>query len=159
MLKLVTLVAALAAASIAAPADGQQRQQRQQQQQVNQRSSYELGPLWSVSMIDVEDGQFENYMDWLSQQWRSNQAFAKQQGWLLDYHILGNENRRPGEPDLYLITRFKDYPSAAENERREAIMLRRMQTDVRTAEQQSGQRSVMRKQMGSMMLRELPFRK
>ena len=38
-------------------------------------------------------------------------------------------------------------------------MLRRMQTDFRTAEQQSGARVVMRKQLGSMLLRELPFRR
>ena len=156
MMKSLAFAAAVAAVAIASPAASQQRPQ--QQQQGSQRA-YELGPLWEISMIDVEDGQFENYMDFLSGQWRANQAYAKQQGWLLDYYILGNENRRPGEPDLYLITRYRDHPSAAEIERRDQIMLRRMQTDARTAEQQSGQRVVMRKQMGSMLLRELPFRR
>ncbi len=156
MMKPLAFAAAIAAVAIASPAAAQQRQQPQQQ---SSQRAYELGPLWEVSMIDVEDGQFENYMDFLSGQWRANQAYAKQQGWLLDYYILGNENRRPGEPDLYLITRYRDHPTAAEIERRDQIMLRRMQTDARTAEQQSGQRVVMRKQMGSMLLRELPFRR
>lgn len=120
-----------------------------------QDSSYELGPLWNVGMIDVEDGQFEAYMDWLNGRWKENQRFAKSQGWALDYYILANENSRAGEPDLYLITRYADYPSNAELKRREAIMLKRAQSDVRTQDKESGARVKMRTQMGSMMLREL----
>jgi hypothetical protein len=120
-----------------------------------QDSSYELGPLWNVGMIDVEDGQFETYMDWLNGRWKDNQRFAKSQGWSMDYFILANENPRPGEPDLYLITRYADYPSNAEIKRREALMLKRSQTDVRTQDRQSGERVKMRTQMGSMLLREL----
>jgi hypothetical protein len=117
--------------------------------------SYELGALWNISMIDVEDGQFENYMTWLDGQWKANQKFAKQQGWLLDYHILSNDNNRPGEPDLYLITRYADYPSRAEIKRRDAMMLQRMQKTPQVLDQESGARVKMRTQMGSMLLREL----
>jgi hypothetical protein len=117
--------------------------------------SYELGALWNISMIDVEDGQFENYMTWLDGQWKANQKFAKQQGWLLDYHILSNDNNRPGEPDLYLITRYADYPSNAEIKRRDALMLQRMQKTPQVLDQESGARVKMRTQMGSMLLREL----
>lgn len=152
MVKLALIAAAAAGMAVAAPAAAQQSSAPQQ-------SSYRLGPLWNMSMIDVEDGQFEAYMDWLSRQWQDNQKFAKQQGWLLDYYILANENSRPGEPDLYLVTRYNDFPSTKEIERRDEIILKRMQMDARTADQQSGQRGTMRKQMGSMLLRELPFRK
>jgi hypothetical protein len=122
---------------------------------IAQDSSYELGSLWSIGMIDVEDGQFEAYMDWLNGRWKDNQRFAKQQGWLLEYHILSNDNNRAGEPDLYLITRYADYPSNAELKRREAIMLKHNQSDVRTMDKESGNRVKMRTQMGSMLLREL----
>lgn len=122
---------------------------------IAQDSSYDLGPLWTVGMIDVEDGQFEAYMDWLNGRWKENQRFAKSQGWSLDYYILSNDNSRPGEPDLYLITRYADFPNNAEIKRREAIMLKRQQTNVRTQDKESGQRVKMRTQMGSMMLREL----
>ena len=74
-----------------------------------------LGPLWTAARIDVDDGQYENYMDWLMKVWADNQAFAKSQGWILDYHILDSVNPRDGEPDLILITRFADFPSAARN--------------------------------------------
>ena len=122
---------------------------------ISQQSSYKPGPLWTAARIDVEDGQFENYMDWLMKVWESNQAFAKSQGWILNYHILDSVNPRDGEPDLILITSFADFPSAAEIERRTAIMNQRMNQDDHSADAASGQRNKMRRQMGSVLYREL----
>lgn len=123
-----------------------------------QQSSYKPGGLWTAGRIDVEDGQYENYMDWLTKTWVANQAFAKSQGWILDYHILDNMNPRDGEPDLILITRFADFPSVAETERRNAIINKRMSQDDHSADAASGQRAKMRRQMGSIMYRELHAR-
>lgn len=142
MRKFLAVAACAAALTLSGPA-------------VSQESSYDLGGFWNIGMIDVEDGQFEAYLDWLNGRWKENQRFAKSQGWNLDYHILSNDSSRPGEPDLYLITRFADYPSNAELKRREAIMLKRAQSDVRTQDKESGARVKMRTQMGSMLLREL----
>ncbi|HET7816543.1 MAG TPA: hypothetical protein VFK58_03075 [Sphingomicrobium sp.] len=120
-----------------------------------QDSAVKPGPLWNVSRIDVLDGKFEDYMDFLTKTWADNQAFAKSQGWILDYHILDNINARDGEPDIILITRFADYVPVAELERRNAIMNKRMNQTDRTADQASGARGVMRKLMGNVMYREL----
>lgn len=120
-----------------------------------QQSSYKLGSMWTAARIDVEDGQFENYLDWLTKVWADNQAFSKSQGWILDYHILDNVNPRDGEPDLILLTRFADFPSVAEIDRRNAVMNQRMSQDDHTADAASGQRNKMRRQMGSILYREL----
>lgn len=134
--------AALAVATMTTPALAQQ-------------SSYKAGPYWQASRIAVEDGQFENYMDWLNRVWADNQAYAKSQGWILDYHILRNVNRRDGEPDLILLTSFADYPSAAELDRRTDIMNARMKLDDHSAATASGERGKMRKQVGSTLYQEL----
>ena len=120
-----------------------------------QESSYKLGPLWTAGRIDVEDGQYENYMDWLNKVWVDNQAFAKSQGWILDYYILDNINPRDGEPDLILLTRFNDFPSVAELDRRNAIINKRMNQDDHSADAASGERKKMRRQMGSVLYREI----
>jgi len=125
---------------------------------IAQESSYKLGPLWTAGRIDVEDGQYENYLDWLTKVWVGNQAFAKSQGWILDYYILDNINARDGEPDLILLTRFADYPSVAETERRNAIINKRMSQDDHSADAASGARTKMRRQMGSVLYRELQKR-
>ena len=122
---------------------------------IAQQSAMKPGPMWNAARIDVVDGQTENYLDWLAKTWASNQAFAKSQGWLLDYHILESVNPRDGEPDIILITTFKDYPSAAESERRNEIINKRMQQDDHTADAASGQRGAMRKLMGSVLYQEL----
>lgn len=142
MRKLTIALATLASSVMAMPA-------------IAQDSSYKLGPLWTAARIDVEDGQHENYMDWLGKVWAANQAYAKSQGWILDYYILDNMNARDGEADLILITRYADFPSVAEIERRGKIMNERMKLDDHSADAASGQRVKMRRQMGSTMYREL----
>lgn len=120
-----------------------------------QQSSYKSGDLWVAARIDVEDGQFENYMDWLNKVWAPNQEFAKSQGWINAYHVLSNVNARDGEPDLILITQFTEMPSVAEGERRDAIMNQRMNQDDHSSDAASGARTKMRRQIGSTLYREL----
>jgi hypothetical protein len=123
-----------------------------------QQSSVKPGPLWTAARIDVEDGQYENYMDWLAKVWVPNQEFAKSQGWVNDYYILDNINGRDGEPDIILISRFHDFPTPAEIERRNGIMNERMKQDDHSAEAASGQRGKMRRLMGSILYREVQKR-
>ena len=145
MKKWIIGIAALATALGGAPA-------------VAQQSSYKLGPMWTASRIVVEDGQFENYMDFLTKTWADNQAFAKSQGWILDYYILNSVNPRDGEPDIVLLSRFADFPSVKEIDRRSAIMNQRMSQDDHQAEAASGERTKMRRLAGSVLYRELQKR-
>jgi hypothetical protein len=120
-----------------------------------QQSSVKPGQLWNVNRIDVEDGQYENYMDYLTKVWVPSQEFAKSQGWITDYFILDTMNAREGEPDLVLVTRFNEFPTVAEMEKRNAIMNERMKQDDHSAETANGQRGSMRKFKGSITYREM----
>lgn len=142
MRKLMIAAAGLAAALTSTPA-------------LSQQSSMKPGPLWTAARIEVLDGQMQNYLDWLAKTWAANQDYAKSQGWLLEYNILQSINPRDGEPNIILITRFKDFPSAEELERRNTLMNQRMQQDDHSAAAASGQRNAMRRQMGSVLYREL----
>ena len=142
MRKFLMTAAALAAAAYSMPA-------------LSQASAMKAGPLWTAARIEVHDGQLQNYLDWLASTWSANQEFAKSQGWLLEYHVLQSVNPRDGEPNIVLLTRFNDMPSAAEVERRNEIMNKRMNQDAHSAATASGQRNSMRRQMGSVLYREL----
>lgn len=120
-----------------------------------QDSAVKGGPFWQANRIYVEDGQFENYMDWLTKTWMSNQEYAKSQGWLLEYHILNSVNPRDGEPNVILLTRFNDMPSAAEADRRGALINKHMGQTDRSADAASGDRMKMRKLMGSALYVEM----
>jgi hypothetical protein len=120
-----------------------------------QQSSMKPGPLWTAARIYVEDGQMPNYMDYLTKTWVDLQDYSKAQGWLLEYHVLQSVNPRDGEPNIVLLTRFNDFPSAAETDRRNDLINKRLGLDSHGAAAASGERTKIRKQMGSVMYREL----
>ena len=119
-----------------------------------QQSAMKDGALWTAARIAVEEGQMENYMDYLAKTWTVNQEYSKSQGWLLDYHILQSVNPRDGEPNIILISRFADMPSAAESERRSEVLNKRASQDDHSAAAASGKRNAMRKLQGSILYRE-----
>ena len=145
MRKLVISAAALAILATSLPA-------------IAQQSSVKANGYWTAARIDVADGQFENYMDYLTKVWAPNQEYAKSQGWVSEYHILSTMNARQGEPEIVLVTRFADFPSIAEQERRNKVMNDRMKQDDHAAETASGQRTKMRELSGSVMYQELTKR-
>lgn len=116
------------------------------------------GDYVSVSMISVQDGHDLDYMNYLAGSWRKSQDFAKAQGWITSYEILANVHRRAGEPDYYLVVRFPRFADKAEEDRRDAQYFAHMQTT--TAQQQAGSadRAKYRTQMGSQLLRDLPWK-
>lgn len=120
-----------------------------------QQSVFKAGPMWTAARIAVEDGQMQNYMDFLNKTWTESQAFAKSQGWLLDYYVLQSVNPRDGEPNVVLLTRYPDMPTAAEAERRNVLMNQHMSQDDHSAAAASGVRNAMRHQMGSVLFREM----
>ena len=111
------------------------------------------GDYVEVGMIQVDDGHDLEYLNYLAGLWRRNQDYAKAQGWITGYEILSNENKRPGEPDLYLVTRYKEFASTAEGKRRNDVM--RGVNKMTDAEMQaaSAGRATYRRQMGSQLLR------
>ena len=62
------------------------------------------GDFWEVAEIDVNDGQFSNYADYLAEPLASKPEFAKSKGWIKDYMVFAVQNARAGEPDLYLVS-------------------------------------------------------
>ena len=126
---------------------------------VAQRSTYDPASYWDVGMIDVEDGQFENYMDWISTEWKKQQEWMKSKGYILDYHILSNGYKRGTEPDLYLITVYAEMPTPAKEKKMNDEFVAMMQRDEHKLDAESGVRTKMRTVMGGMLLRELTLRK
>ncbi|CAN5274348.1 hypothetical protein BH11PSE10_BH11PSE10_17470 [soil metagenome] len=125
---------------------------------VAQSSSYTPGTVWNFSSIQIEPGQFENYMDFLAKTWKKSNEFGAKEGTVLSYHVLQVNNPRHGDPDLILAIESKDYMTTADQlamqKRWEAFMA----TDARKADMAGGERKVMRKILGSMELQELKLK-
>ena len=123
-----------------------------------QDSSYTPGGYTDVSDIDVLDGQFENYMDYLSGSWKKQQEFAKSKGYITSYQVLSNPYARDGEPDLYLVINYPKVYDAAEELRQQKEFEAFMKADTRTLAAQYGARSTMRRPMGQAQLREIKLK-
>lgn len=123
-----------------------------------QESPYTPGTYWTVQGIFIQDGQFENYMDYIAGSYRRSQDFARRSGWITGYRIFQNVNRREGEPDLYLITEVPRLATPQEDAERERQLNTYMQQTTRQATEGSGQRVTMRRLGSNVLLQELNLR-
>ncbi len=71
---------------------------------------------------------------------------------------MSNVHPRDGEPDLYLIVEFKDWPSNAEAKRQQDEFVAMMKQDEHQMAAASGERAVMRRQMGQTLMQEVIFK-
>ncbi len=121
-------------------------------------SRYEYGNVWYVSDIDVLDGQFENYMTWLADEWVKFRKLNAQYGNEVGYHVLVNTQPRAGEPDLYLVTISKDFQTIAEGLATEKKINEATAKDRKQFEKEGAERAPMRKTMGTIELLELKLK-
>jgi hypothetical protein len=67
------------------------------------------GPVVNVAAIRTVDGHFDDYMHWLSTTWKTQEEAAKAAGLITRYRVLVVEARGPHDPDVYLVTEFKNW--------------------------------------------------
>jgi hypothetical protein len=69
---------------------------------------YTEGAVVQVSAVRTEPGMFEDYMKYLAGAYKQSMEEQKKAGVILDYSIYAAVPRREGDPDLYLITVYKN---------------------------------------------------
>ena len=67
------------------------------------------GPVVNVAAIRTVDGHFDDYMHWLSTTWKKQEEAAKAAGLVTSYRVLVVEARSPQDPDIYLVTEYKNW--------------------------------------------------
>ena len=67
------------------------------------------GPVINVSSIRTVDGHFDDYMHWLATTYKKEQEAAKKAGIIIAYRVIVIEARGPNEPDILLVTEFKNW--------------------------------------------------
>ena len=117
------------------------------------------GDYVEVSQVTIDDGHYLDYATFLASTWRTQQEFGKSQGWITSYEVLANVNKRPGEPDLILVTRFKNFADGDEGDRRNKAFLNHMKATDVAMEAASGERAKYRHVIGSQLWQEMDWRK
>ncbi|MGB6605473.1 MAG: hypothetical protein WBE65_14405 [Steroidobacteraceae bacterium] len=67
------------------------------------------GPVINVAAIRTVDGHFDDYMHWLRTVYKAQQDAAKKAGLITGYRVIVVEARGANDPDIYLVTEFKDW--------------------------------------------------
>jgi hypothetical protein len=67
------------------------------------------GPVVNVASIRTVDGHFDDYVHWLATTWKKQQETAKAKGLITSYRVMVVEARTPNDPDILLITEFKNW--------------------------------------------------
>lgn len=116
------------------------------------------GDYWDVSAITVKDGGGLKYANWLADEWRKGNEFAKSKGWIKDYFVLSNVHPRKGEADLYLVRVFESMPSGPEGEKRGEEYREWRKKSVADMVSESGNRAEYREVTSSSLLQVLNFR-
>lgn len=119
---------------------------------------YDVGPVWSISRIEVKPGQGDAYMAYLNRGWKATRLANQKSGHELSYKILSLEDPRDGEPNLLLMIQYKNHAafdrpldeSDAVTKAVEASMGKTMPV---------ADRETMRKSHGNRTAQELVFKK
>ena len=62
----------------------------------------------NVSSIRTEPGKFEDYLAWLAGPYKQLMEAQKAAGLIVDYAVYATTPRSPNDPDLYLVTVYKN---------------------------------------------------
>ena len=83
---------------------------------------YTEGPVLIVSSIRTEPGMFEEYMKYLAGPYKQLMEGYKKAGIIVDYSVYTATPQSPHDPDLYLVTVYKNMAALdGLNERSDAI--------------------------------------
>ncbi len=113
------------------------------------------GDYVEVTGVTVDDGHYMDYASFLSGYYKAQEQFAIKQGWQTGWELLANVHKRAGEPDLYLVRRYRDLPDGAEGEKRAAKIRAEVKMSDAQMEAASGDRAKFRHIMGSQLLQVL----
>ena len=117
------------------------------------------GDYVSVTAISIDDGHYLDYANFLAGFYRAQEDYAVKQGWQTSWEIMANVHPRKGEPDLYLLRRFKNIPDGAEGERRSQMIRDNVKQTDAQMETASGDRAKFRQVDSDMLLQELKYKK
>ena len=116
------------------------------------------GDYVEVTGVSVDDGHNLDYARFLTGFYRAQEQYAISQGWETSWEIMRNVNKRKGEPDLFLVRRYKSLPDGAEGERRAAMVREQVRMSDAEMAAASGDRAKFRHIESNMLLQVLRIR-
>ena len=115
---------------------------------------YNDGPVINVSSIRTVDGHFDDYMHWLATGYKKQQEAAKKAGITTAYRVIVVEARGPNDPDILLVTEFKNWAALDGLGGKLDALSAQIQGSVEKAAQSQVERAQIRTVLGSRTAQE-----
>jgi hypothetical protein len=116
---------------------------------------YAEGPVINVARVRTETGRFDDYMKYVSTTWKAEQEAAKKAGYILDYQVLMVEPRNENDPDLLLVTTYKNWAALDGSFEKGDAVAKLVEGSVAASNQGAVDRGKMRRVLGSMTMQVL----
>jgi len=112
------------------------------------------GPVINTAYIRTVDGHFDDYMAWLATSWKKEQEASKKAGLITAYHVLVVEAHGPNDPDVILVTEYKNWAALDHLGSRSDVISAQIEGSVQKANQSEADRAKIRTVLGSRTMQE-----
>jgi hypothetical protein len=119
---------------------------------------FEKGPVWDFAQIKTVDGHFDDYMKYVSTDWKAQEEALKKAGRILDYKVFLVADPRQGEPDIILATEFKNMAEFDRPAADEYAMQAKISGSIAMSNQEQAARSAIRTVQGDVVMREITLK-
>jgi len=119
---------------------------------------YTEGVVVNVARIRTVDGKFDDYMRWLGTTWKQQQEAAKKAGYLLSYEVIAVEPRTPDDPDLLLLTRYKNWAALDGANDKADLITKQMGSTPAAEDKAQVERASIRRVLGSSTMQVLDLK-
>jgi hypothetical protein len=116
--------------------------------------NWDDGPVINVGYIRTIDGHFDDYMKWLATTYRQEQEAAKKAGLILSYRVVVAEPHGPHDPDILLVTEYKNWAALDRLGSRFEAVLTQVEGSVDKANQSEVDRAKIRTVLGAQTFQE-----
>ncbi len=119
---------------------------------------YSEGVVVNVSSVRTEPGQFEAYMAYLAGPYKQMMEEQKSAGIILDYRVYAVTPRSPDDPDIYLLTTYRNMAALDGLRDKVEPIQEKMFGDAAQRRTQTVERGKLRSLIGSQQLRKLELK-
>jgi len=120
--------------------------------------AYSEGSVVNVARIRTVDGKFDDYMKWLGTTWKQEQEAAIKAGYLVSYQVISVEARTPDDPDLLLVTTYKNWAALDGALAKSDQIAKQIEGSVAASNQAQADRSKIRRVLGSSTMQVLDLK-
>jgi hypothetical protein len=115
---------------------------------------YTEGTVSEVSSIRTEPGMFDAYMVWLAGPYKQLMEAEKAAGLIVSYAVYSAAPRTPQDPDLYLVTVYKNMAALDDLTAKNDPIAEKLQGSLAEQNKAYIERGKMRTVLGSQLIRQ-----